>query len=70
MKTTLSNIFVIVYIGATLLFRFVLEPQLQGRYLISVALGLFALVFLWALIKSKFIRPSFLGLDKLINKDS
>jgi hypothetical protein len=69
MKTTLSNVFVIVYIGVTLLIRFILEPQLQGRFLISVGLGLFALLFLWALIRSKVIRPSFMGLDKMINKE-
>lgn len=57
-----SDIFVVVYIAATLLMRFLVEPQLQGRYMISVALGGFALLFLWALVKSKFISPSWFGL--------
>lgn len=70
MNVLFSNIFVVLYIAATLLLRFYLEPQLKGNYLISVALGLFALLFLWALIKSKIIRPSLMGLDKLVNKDT
>lgn len=70
MNALFSNIFVVLYIAATLLLRFYLEPQLKGNYLISVALGLFALLFLWALIKSKIIRPSLMGLDKLVNKDT
>jgi|APTNR8051073442_1049403.scaffolds.fasta_scaffold00229_4 hypothetical protein len=57
-----SDVFVTLYIAATLYLRFVLEPQLQGRYFISLALGAFALLFLWALIKSRFIRPTFFGL--------
>ena len=70
MNALFSNIFVVLYIAATLLLRFYLEPQLKGNYLISVALGLFALLFLWALIKSKIIRPSLMGLDKLVNKNT
>jgi hypothetical protein len=42
--------------------RFVLEPQLQGYYLVSLALGAFALLFLWALIKSKFLQPTYFGM--------
>lgn len=64
MKRTISNIFVAVYAAATLYIRFVLEPQLQGRYLISIAMGVFAILFLWALIKSGIIRPTILGLDR------
>lgn len=64
MNPLLSNIFVILYIAATMLLRFFLEPQLQGRYLISIAMGAFALLFLWALIRSGFIRPTLMGLDR------
>lgn len=49
---------------ATMLLRFLLEPQLQGRYLISMAMGAFALLFLWALIRSGFIKPTLMGLDR------
>ena len=58
----LSDLFVAVYIISTLFLRFYLEPQLHGQYLISVGLGAFALLFLWALAKSKVINPSYFGL--------
>ncbi|MBK8053779.1 MAG: hypothetical protein IPK35_11055 [Saprospiraceae bacterium] len=64
MNTTLSNIFVIVYAALTLFVRILLEPQLQGQFLISIGMGAFALLFLWALIRSGFLRPTILGLDK------
>lgn len=57
-----SDVFVIIYILVTLYIRFHLEPQLGGHFLISIALGLFALLFLWALSKSKLIDPSWFGL--------
>lgn len=57
-----SDWFVVVYITATLALRFMLEPQLQGYYLVSLALGAFALLFLWALIKSKFLQPTYFGM--------
>ncbi|MCB9309211.1 MAG: hypothetical protein H6567_04020 [Lewinellaceae bacterium] len=66
MSQTLSNIIVVLYIILTFFLRFILEPQLQGRYAISIGLGLFALLFLWALIKSKILKPTIFGLDKLI----
>lgn len=50
------------YIIVTLFLRFYLEPQLNGHIILSVALGLFALLFLWALIKSKVLNPTFFGM--------
>ncbi len=58
----ISNIFVVLYLLATLWLRFVLEPQLQGHILASVGLGLFALLILWALIKSRILNPTLLHL--------
>ena len=58
----LSDLFVAVYIISTLFLRFYLEPQLNGQFLISVGLGVIALLFIWALAKSKIITPSFFGL--------
>ena len=55
----LSNVLVAVYILATMYIRFLIEPQLRGNFFVSMGLGLFALLFLWALIKSKFLNPSF-----------
>ncbi|MEM1328364.1 MAG: hypothetical protein AAGI23_20585 [Bacteroidota bacterium] len=57
-----SDIFVLCYLLLTLCLRFFLEPQLQGHLLASVGLGGFALLMLWAVYKSKFIRPTWFGL--------
>lgn len=59
LNTLWSNIFVVSYILGTMYVRFLIEPQLNGNILVSVSLGLFALLLLWALSKSKCIRPSF-----------
>lgn len=59
LNTFWSNIFVVTYILGTMYLRFLIEPQLNGNVLVSVGLGLFALLLLWALSKSKLIRPSF-----------
>lgn len=64
MNATTSNVFIVLYTALTLLVRILLEPQLQGQYLISIGMGAFALLFLWALIKSGILRPTILGLDK------
>ena len=56
-----SDWFIAIYLTITLGLRFVLEPQLQGYYIISIGLGAFALLFLWALVKSKVLRPTYFG---------
>lgn len=58
-----SRIFIGAYILGTLYLRLMLEPQLQGHTLISVGLGLFGLVFLYALIKSRFLRPDWFSFE-------
>jgi hypothetical protein len=60
--TKASDIIVSLYIIATLGLRLYLEPQLNGHYLVSVALGLFGLLFLWAMVKSGLLNPSFFGM--------
>ena len=57
-----SDIIATAYIIATLFLRFYLEPQLNGSVILSLALGLFALLFLWALVKSKILNPTFFGM--------
>ncbi|MEN0005721.1 MAG: hypothetical protein AAF798_16345 [Bacteroidota bacterium] len=57
-----SDLFVTLYILATLFGRFYIEPQLQGNMFVSLALGAFALLFLWAIVKTKLINPSYFGL--------
>lgn len=64
MKVLISNVFVVVYIFVTLWARFVLEPQFRGQYVISLAFGAFALLFLWAIIKTGIITPTLLGLNR------
>ena len=64
LNSVLSDIFIAVYLLATLWLRFALESQLNGNVLISLLLGGFALLFLWAMIKSKFLKPTFFGLIK------
>lgn len=59
---TASDIIVAIYLLGTLLVRFFLEPQLNSHYLISIMLGLFGLLFLWALVKSKILNPGWFGL--------
>lgn len=61
---TASDIIVAIYLLGTLLVRFFLEPQLNSNYLISIMLGLFGLLFLWALVKSKILNPGWFGLLK------
>lgn len=56
-----SNLLVAIYLLATMYIRFLVEPQLKGNFLVSVALGALALLFLWALMKSKILNPSFWG---------
>jgi len=64
MNPSISNIFIVIYAALTLFVRIILEPQLQGQYLISIGMGAFSLLFIWALIKSGILRPTILGLDK------
>jgi hypothetical protein len=58
----LSDLFIVVYVMATLFIRFMLEPDLHGNFIISIVLGLFSLLFLWALVKTKLINPTWFGL--------
>jgi hypothetical protein len=59
-----SILFIIVYLMGTLFLRFVIEFQLQGAFLISLALGAFCLLFLWAMIRSGFLNPGWFNWEK------
>mgnify|MGYP000212237679 CR=1 FL=1 len=52
-----SRIFVVLYLGATLIWRFLFEAQLLGSVMMSLVIGFFFLLFLWALIKTKILNP-------------
>ena len=57
-----SDIFIAIYIVITLLGRFYIEPFFRGHFLISIFIGLFALLILWVLVKLKFLNPNYFGL--------
>ena len=59
-----SDTIIAIYLIGTLYIRFVLEAQLQQHYILSILLGLFGLLFLWALIKVKLLNPGWFGLLK------
>lgn len=51
-----SRIFLIVYVFITLALRFWFEPYLENNYLASILIGLVLLIFLWFLIRIKFLN--------------
>ena len=57
-----SDVFISIYLFATLFARFLLESQLHGRYAVSMFIGGLGLLFLWVLIKSKILNPNYFGL--------
>ncbi|MEZ4950142.1 MAG: hypothetical protein R2769_03645 [Saprospiraceae bacterium] len=57
-----SDLFITVFVMATLYWRFTFESDIQGYFLISMGIGAFFLLFLWALVKVKFLNPSWFGL--------
>jgi len=57
-----SDVFVVIYLLGTLFVRFILEPQLNGHIIASLGLGLFALLMLWAFVKSGWLQPTWFGL--------
>lgn len=62
LNSTISDIIIVLYLIGTLWLRFQVEPQLNGNSLISILVGGLALLFLWAMIKGKFLRPTYFGL--------
>ncbi len=51
-----SRIFLMVYIFATLAFRFYFEPMMGENYIASILIGLFLLAIIWAMIKIQFLN--------------
>lgn len=64
LNRTQSAIFVTLYIVGTLFLRFKLEPQLQGVMWISLAMGGFGLLLLWALIRVRFCTLDYFTMRK------
>jgi hypothetical protein len=67
MNKVTSRIFVVLYIAATLIWRFLFEAQLIGSAFLSMVIGFLFLLFLWALIKSKFLNPQWFWFEKIDN---
>lgn len=61
-----SRIFVVLYIFATLVWRFLFEAQLIGSAFLSMVIGALFLLFLWALIKSKFLNPEWFWFEEAL----
>jgi len=67
-----SILFIIAYLAVTLFLRLQVEPQLGGNPLISMAIGAFGILFIWALMKSGILNPGWFdwenGAKKKISK--
>ena len=59
-----SDLFIVTYLVGTLGFRFLIEPYLQGITWISLFLGLLPLLFLYALVKVRFLNPGWFSWRK------
>lgn len=61
----ISDIFITVYIIATLYFRIIFENNTQINPLLSILLGIGFIAIIWVLIKLKVLNPNWFGLFKL-----
>ncbi len=59
-----SDIFILIYIIATLYLRFKLENQVNLTTGTSVIIGLLFVFILYVMIKSKVLNPNWFGLFK------
>ena len=66
-KGRTADLVVSLYLLVTLYMRFSVENGLLNHPVLSLALGIVMLLFLWALIKVKFLVPDYFGL--LTKKD-
>ena len=63
-KGLIADIILVVYLMGTLYVRFVVEDTLVGHPFISMGVGVVMLLFIWALIKVKVLKPNYFGLMK------
>lgn len=56
-----SQVVFVLYIVATLYFRFLVEAQFQGFWWVSILFGALCLLFLWALVKVRVLNPGWIG---------
>ncbi|MEO9572033.1 MAG: hypothetical protein ABJH82_03065 [Polaribacter sp.] len=57
-----SDIFISIYVVATLYFRVKIQNDLPIGPAFSLLIGLLFVLFLWALIKVKVLNPNWFGL--------
>lgn len=63
-NSKISDIIITLYLMAMLFFRFQIENQFRGKYMISMLFGVMTLFFLYVLIKNKILNPNYFGLLK------
>ena len=63
-KGLLADIILVLYLMGTLYVRFVAEDSLANHPFISIGVGVVMLLFIWALIKVKILKPNYFGLMK------
>ena len=68
LNRTISRIFVVVYLFSTAIWRFLFEGQLLGSVMMSMVIGIFFLLFLWALIKAKILNPEWFWFEDVFKE--
>lgn len=63
-KGLLADIILVLYLLGTLYVRFIVEERLINHPFISIGVGVVMLLFIWALIKVKILKPDYFGLLK------
>lgn len=63
-KGLFADIVLVLYLMGTLYVRFIAEESLVNHPFISIGVGVVMLLFIWALIKVKVLKPNYFGLLK------
>jgi len=64
LNSTLSDVFIAIYLIGMLFFRFNIEASLQGNYVVSILFGAMTLFLVYFLITKKVLNPTYFGLFK------
>ena len=62
LNSTLSDFLIAIYLIAMLFFRFRIETNFQGNYVVSIFFGAMTLFFVYLLINKKVLNPTYFGL--------
>jgi len=63
-KGLIADIILVLYLLGTLYVRFLVEETLVNHPFISMGVGVVMLLFIWAIIKVKVLKPDYFGLLK------